>query len=409
MEIFLSRFHFKGHKMTLKVSLPKFLQSHFKQPMSSLFAIRPTVAKVNLDNLAFNFHSVKRFIGDGIGFMAVVKADAYGHGAVQIATRLETEGVDWFAVATVEEGVELREGNITAPILVLGGFWPGQESAVLDFDLTPVLFRIDQARSIAAAANDQKSAARAHVKIDTGMGRIGVRLEDVDTFAAKLSTVENLEIEGLMTHFAVADDLDATDFTNHQITIFKNAVETFHAHGHRPKYIDMANSPGAVVHPQSRGKLVRIGGLLYGLGGDVLPAGVPHPELKPVMTLKSKIAQLKTIRSGESVGYGRTHVADRDTVVATIPIGYHDGLPRALSNKGHFLVNRHRAPIIGRVSMDWTTIDVTDVPGASVGDDVTIIGESGDELIRAEDLAGIAETISYEITCGISQRVPRRY
>ncbi|MDI1240395.1 MAG: alanine racemase [bacterium] len=377
--------------------------------MSSLSATRPTVAEINLDALAFNFHSVKAFVGEGVEFMAVIKADAYGHGAVQCATRLETEGVDWFAVATVEEGVELRETRLTKPILVLGGFWPGQESALLNFDLTPVIFRIDQARSIAEAARRERSTARVHVKIDTGMGRIGIRLGDVAASAAELSTIESLHIDGLMTHFAVADDLGATHFTNLQITAFEAAVETFLAYGHRPKYIDMANSPGAVVHPRSRLKMVRIGGLLFGLGGDVLPNAVPQPTLKQVMTIKSKIAQLNTIAVGESVGYGRTFVAGRETVVATIPIGYHDGLPRALSNKGHLLINGTRSPIIGRISMDWTTIDVTDIPDASVGDDVTIIGRSGEELIRAENVAEIADTISYEITCGISQRIQRHY
>jgi alanine racemase len=377
--------------------------------MSSLSSIRPTVAEISLDNLAFNFHSVKEFVGDGVEFMAVVKADGYGHGAVRCAARLESEGVDWFAVATVEEGVELRKARITKPILVLGGFWPGQEIALLNFDLTPIIFRIDQARSIAEAARRQGATAKVHVKIDTGMGRVGVRIDDVSAFAAELSTIENLEIEGLMTHFATADDLDAADFTNHQITAFESAVEIFLAHGHRPKYIGMANSPGAVVHPLSRAKMVRIGGLLYGLGGDVLPAGVPHPELKPVMSVRSKVAQVKILKAGETVGYGRTWVAKRDTVVATVPVGYHDGLPRSLSNKGHFLIRGTRTPIIGRVSMDWTTVDVTDIPNPAVGDDVTIIGASGSEMIRAEDLAAIADTISYEITCGINQRVPRRY
>ena len=377
--------------------------------MTSLSVTRPTFAEINLDNLAFNYHSVRKFVGPGVDLMAVVKADAYGHGAVQCAARLEAEGVDWFAVATAEEGIELREAGIKNPMLVLGGFWPGQEIAILNFRLTPVIFRIDQARSIAEAARHQETSAMVHVKIDTGMGRVGVRLDDVDEFAAQLSTVKNLKMEGLMTHFAVADDPDATAFTNYQISNFNSAVETFNSHGHQPKYLDMANSPGAVVHPLSRGRLVRIGGLLYGLGGDVLPAGFPHPELKPVMTIKSKIAQLKTIRRGESVGYGRTWTAGRETVVATIPIGYHDGLPRAVSNKGSFLINGKAAPVIGRVSMDWTTIDVTDVPGAAVFDDVTIIGESGAEFLKAEDLAALAGTISYEITCGISQRIPRRY
>ena len=408
---FRSRFHFKGRKVTLNVFL--YLEFnfrvYFKQSMSSLSAIRPTIAEINLDNLAFNFHSVKEFVGGGVDLMAVVKADAYGHGAIRCAARLEAEGADWLAVATVEEGVEIRQEGIAKPILVLGGFWPGQELGLLNFDLTPAIFRIDQARSIADIARRQGTVAKIHIKIDTGMARVGVRLDDVAAFAAEISTLENVQIDGLMTHFAVADDLGATDFTNQQIASFEAAVEVFLARGHRPKYIDMANSPGAIVHPLSRARMVRIGGLLYGLGGDVIPAGVPHPELRPVMSIKSKIAQIKTIRAGESVGYGRTWVAARDTVVGTIAIGYHDGLPRSLSNRSHFLVNGFRAPIIGRVSMDWTTVDLTDVPDPSVGDDVTIIGTSGADTIRAEDLAAIVGTISYEITCGISQRVSRRY
>lgn len=370
---------------------------------------RPTFAEINLDNLAFNFRSVRNFVGESVGFMAVVKADAYGHGAVECSRRLEAEGVDWLAVATLEEGVELRESRISKPILVLGGFWPGQEQTLLNHDLTPVIFRIDQARSFAADAFRNGVAARVHVKIDTGMGRLGFRLNEVENVADRLAAINSLEIEGIMTHFATADDLNATVFTNKQIAAFAGAVETFHSHGHRPKYVDMANSPGAIIHPISRSKLVRIGGLLYGLGGDVLPAGVDQPELRPVMSIRSKIAQVKSIPAGESVGYGRIFTATRETRIATVPIGYHDGLPRTLSNVGHLLVRDQRVPIVGRISMDWTTIDVTEVPAVSVGDDVTIIGDSGNEIIRAEDLARLANTISYEITCGISRRVTRKY
>ncbi len=377
--------------------------------MTFLSVHRPTVAEIDLSSLAFNFRSVREFVGASVGFMAVVKADAYGHGAVECAKRLEAEGVDWFGVATAEEGVELREVGISKPILVLGGFWPGQEFTLQNHDLTPVIFHIDQARAMSEAAKRQGTIARVHVKIDTGMGRIGIRLKDVATFARDLATLSNLEVEGLMTHFAAADDLDATEFTNQQIARFELAVEIFHENGHRPQFIDMANSPGAVVHPLSRSKMVRIGGLLYGLGGDVLPSGVPQPELKPVMSIRSKIAQIKTIQSGETIGYGRTFTAKRESVIATIAIGYHDGLPRTLSNTGHFLIRGRPAPIVGRVSMDWTTIDVTDIATAAVGDDVTIIGGTGEDLIRAEHLASLTDTISYEITCGISQRVPRRY
>lgn len=370
---------------------------------------RPTWAEIDLDALAFNFRSVKSFIGDDISYMAVVKADAYGHGAVPCAKKLVDSGADWLAVATVEEGAELREAQIAVPILILGGYWPGQEVKVLNLGLTPVVFRVDQAESIAAAAARQATSARIHVKIDTGMGRVGFRHGDLKAVSCALAGIENLEVEGIMTHFAVADKLDQTEFTNQQITAFAEAIEAFHAQGHRPTYIDMANSPGAVVHPLSRSKMVRIGGLLFGLGGDVLPDSVAQPDLKPVMALRSRVGQLKKINAGETVGYGRTFIAEKETLIATVPIGYHDGLPRSLSNEGHFIVNGRRAPIAGRVSMDWTTIDVTNIPDVSVGDDVTIIGGDGDETIRAEDLAQTTATISYEITCGISGRVPRLY
>jgi alanine racemase len=368
---------------------------------------RPTWAEIDLDALAFNFNSVKAFVGDDISIMAVVKADAYGHGAVACAKRLEEAGVDWFAVATVEEGAELREARIAKPILVLGGFWPGQEIKVLNLDLSAVVFRLDQAESLASAASRQGTIARVHVKIDTGMGRIGFCMDQAADTAAALAKLEGLKVEGLMTHFAVADKVEETEYTNRQIASFAEAVEVFHSHGHRPAFIDMANSPGAIVHPLSRSKMVRIGGLLFGLGGDVLPDGVARPELKPVMAIRSRIGQLKTIKAGETVGYGRTFTAERESLIATVPIGYHDGLPRGLSNKGQFIVNGRRAAIAGRVSMDWTTIDVTDNPNVSVGDDVTIIGSDGGETILSEDIAKTTGTISYEITCGISGRVPR--
>lgn len=377
--------------------------------MNPATTTRPTIAEIDLDRLAFNYRSVRDFVGEDIEFMAVVKADGYGHGAVRCAERLQNEGVDWFAVATVEEGIELRRSGIAKPILVLGGFWPGQEGSLLDLSLTPVVFRVDQARSFAGAARKHGSVARIHVKIDTGMGRIGFRADEADQMAAELAAIDGVEVEGIMTHFASADDLKARDFTNQQISVFSDAVGEFHAAGHRPKYVDMANSPGAIVHPLSRSKLVRIGGLLYGLGGDVLPAGVDQPELRPVMSIRSKVAQLKTIRSGESVGYGRTFTATRDTQIATVPIGYHDGLPRALSNIGQFTVRGQRAPIVGRVSMDWTTVDVSEIGDVAVGDDVTIIGNEGTHEIRAEDIARSTNTISYEITCGISPRVIRKY
>ncbi|MGD9627930.1 MAG: alanine racemase [Pyrinomonadaceae bacterium] len=376
--------------------------------MSYLFEHeRPTRAEIDLDALAFNFHSVRRFIGEGVECMAVVKADAYGHGAAECSRRLEREGAKWFGAATLEEGIELREAGIAGSILIFGGIWPGQETPMISHDLTPAIFTLDQARRLDRAAADVARRVQAHVKIDTGMNRVGFRCEDVPEVADRLSHLANIEITGLMTHFAAADDLGQTDFTERQMARFAGAVQTFHDKGFRPKYIDMANSPGAIVHPLSRSGMVRIGGLLYGLGGDVLPPEAVQPELRPVMAVKSRIAQVRAIKKGETVGYGRTFLAEKDHLIATVAIGYHDGLRRGLSGKGHFLVNGQKTQIAGRVSMDWTTIDVSEIPEAKVGDDVTIIGRDGQEEIRAEDIARLADTISYEITCGIDKRVRR--
>lgn len=370
---------------------------------------RPTWSEIHLENLAFNLQSVKSFIRDEIKYMAVVKADAYGHGAIECAKRLERAAIDWFGVALPEEGVELRENAITKPILCLGGFWEGQEDLLLENNLTPVIFRLDLAEKLNRAAAERGVTADVHIKVDTGMNRVGVRHDEFAEFAEKLKSFKNLRIDGIMTHFANADDLRQNEFTNLQIERFQRSVEVLRAKGFRPHYVDLANSPGAVAHPASRGNMVRLGGILYGLGGDVLPKSIEKPELKPVMSLYSKIALLKKVPKGETLGYSRTFVTERDSLIATISIGYHDGYPRALSNVGKVIVNGVTAQIAGRISMDWTILDVTDVPNVKIGDLVILIGESDDLKIKAEDLAIQTGTISYEITCGINQRVGKVY
>jgi alanine racemase len=377
--------------------------------MSKFTAQRPTWAEINLDNLAFNFQSVKNFVGRNIKYMAVVKADAYGHDAIQCACRLEAEGIDWFGVALPEEGVELREAGIKNPILCLGGFWAGQEKLLLDNNLTPVIYQISKASSFNTAARERGIVTNVHIKIDTGMGRIGVRFDEVSEFSERLLDFENLNIEGLMTHFASADNLNETDFTNLQIKRFNECVAIFEKKGFQPIYKDLANSPGAIVHENSRADMVRLGGVLYGLGGDVLPNGVEKPELKAVMSIFTRITHLKRVPEGETLGYSRTFRTRKESLIATIPIGYEDGLPRVLSNQGMVIVNGYFAPIVGRISMDWTIIDVSEIPNVKLEDEVVIIGKQNNLSILAEDLAQITDTISYEITCGINRRVPKIY
>jgi len=372
-------------------------------------AQRPTWTEINLDNLAFNLQSVKNFVGENCKYMAVVKADAYGHGAVECAKCLESEGIDWLGVALPEEGIELRKAGIKKSILCLGGFWSGQEKLLLGYNLTPVIFQIEKARIYNTIAAKRGAIADIHVKIDTGMGRIGVRSDELLSFAKELKNLRNLRLEGVMTHFAAADNLSENEFTNGQIRQFYEALEILKEKGFNPVFYDLANSPGAVAHKNARGNMVRLGGVLYGLGGDVLPAGIEKPELKPVMSLYTRINNLKKVPKGESLGYGRTFVTRRNSLIATIPIGYQDGFTRRLSNCGQVIVNGVLAPVVGRISMDWTIIDVTDVPNVKPDDRVILIGEQNGQKIFAEDLARKTETISYEITCGIDRRVRRIY
>ena len=370
---------------------------------------RPTRAEIDLNNLSFNLGSVKNFVGRNLQYMAIVKADAYGHNSVRCARTLENKGIDWFGVALPEEGIELRRAGIKKPILCLGSFWFGQEEMLINNDLTPVIYQIEKAESLNQIASNKNLKVNIHIKIDTGMGRIGVRFDEIEAFADHLKNFDNLKVEGLMTHFAAADDLNETDFTNLQIQRFNEAVELFESKGFQIVYKDLANSPGAIVHPNSRSNLVRLGGVLYGLGGDVLPENSNKPDLKPVMSLYTRIAHLKKVPKGETLGYSKTFTTKRDSIIATIPIGYQDGLPRLLSNSGRVLINGMYVPIAGRISMDWTILDVSDLDNVKLEDEVVIIGQQNGLSINAEEIARKTDTISYEITCGINRRVTRKY
>ena len=375
--------------------------------MPNIIQTRPTIAQIDREALAHNFHISKQFIGTDLRYMAVVKANAYGHGAAECARRLEKEGVDWFGVALPEEGVELRKAGIAKPILCLGSFWPGQEVTLLVHDLTPVIFDESSAASLNKVAAAAGKVRDIHIKIDTGMGRAGIRHENAKTFAEQLRKFTNLNVSGILTHFASAEDAASDEFTNAQIARFNKAIAEFEAAGHSPTIFDLANSPGAFRHANARGNMVRLGGALYGLLDDILPDAAERPILKPVLSLRSRVAQVKNISKGESLGYGRTFTTKRDSLIALVPIGYADGYPRGLSNKGRAIVNGSVVPVVGRVSMDWTLLDVTDVSNVKVNDDVVFIGSDGTNEIAAGDLARELGTIGYEITCGISGRVPR--
>lgn len=373
---------------------------------------RPTWAEIDLDALASNFRLIRARVSPNIAIMAVVKANAYGHGAVRCAQRLAAEGSDQFGVALPEEGVELRSANITRPIVCLAGFWDGQAALCIQHQLTPVLFRLDQIEAINVAARDAGLIADVHVKVDTGMGRLGVRFDQLTEFVAQLGRFQHIRIDGLMTHFAAADDPSCQPLTEVQVKRFDDAVRLFRDNGYQPRHFHLANSAGVFGHPETWGNLVRPGGVLYGMWRDVLPPRSKEVQLRGVMSLYSRIILLKWVPEGETLGYGCTFEVSRKTRVATVPIGYHDGYMRGLSNRAHVIVRSTYAPVVGRVSMDLTLIDVTNVPEAELGDEVTLLGHdhtrSGRE-VTAEDLAKVAGTLSYEVTCGISDRVPRIY
>jgi alanine racemase len=368
---------------------------------------RPTWAEIDLDALASNFRWVRERVGQGVKVMAVIKADAYGHGAVNCARRLSAEGAEWFAVATPEEGIELRRAEVKQPVLCLGGFWEGQAELCIKESLVPVVYRLDMVAALDHAARDAGRVADVHLKIDTGMGRLGVRYDEVGEFADALKAFKNIRVDGVMTHFAAADNPDMNCFTDEQVSRFRQAAGVLRERGHKPTFEDMANSAGTFAHPDSWGNMVRPGGVLYGLWRDILPPTIEPPPLRPVMALRTRITLLKKVHPGETLGYGCTFEAAREMLVATLPIGYNDGYVRALSNRGRVIVRGSYASVVGRVSMDLTILDVTDVQGIAVNDCVTLMGEEGELAVTAEEIAKTADTLSYEITCGISKRVPR--
>jgi len=287
--------------------------------------------------------------------------------------------------------------------------WPGQAAACVQHQLTPVVYRLEMLEALNQAALNAGVVADVHVKVDTGMGRLGIRFDELSEFVAALERFRNVRIDGIMSHLAAADDASCQPLTHDQIQRFENAVVVFRDHGYRPTHLHLANSAGVYGHRDAWGNMVRPGGVLYGLWRDVLPPATDDPELLPVMSLHTRISLLKWVPQGETIGYGCTFEASRRSLIATLPVGYHDGYMRGLSNRAHVIVRGIYAPVVGRVSMDLTLIDVTNVSGVEVDDQVTLLGWNAELKIAAEDLARIVGTLSYEVTCGISERVRRVY
>ncbi len=365
---------------------------------------RPTVAPISLAAITRNFHEVAAKSA-GRAVLAVVKADAYGHGAIAVSRHLLGLGTHTLGVALVEEGRALREAGIEAPILVMGAVFPGQAEEIVRLRLTPVVFTMPVARAVADAARKAGSAVSVHVKVDTGMGRIGVDPEHADRFIDELVRLEGISVDGLMTHFADADLRDK-QFASRQMDVFESLIERLAGRGIRIPLRHAANSAAVLDYQRALFTMVRPGIMLYGY--DPLEGGCGC-RLEPALSLVTRIAFLKRVPAGTSVSYGRTFTTRRESLIATIPIGYADGYSRLLSNCGEALVRGGKVPIAGRVCMDMSMLDVTDIAAVAEGDEVVLIGSQGAERITADDLARKIGTISYDVLCGISRRVPRVY
>ncbi|MCS7351034.1 MAG: alanine racemase [Anaerolineae bacterium] len=365
-----------------------------------------TWAEVDLGAIAENTRGMKRWVGDRVEIIAVVKADAYGHGAVPVARTVLKAGATRLAVHRLAEGVALRQAGIEAPILVMAPLQPEEAPEAVRWGLTPTLATPEAAQALHAVAQATGRRTAVHVEVDTGMGRAGLLPEDAVDFAHALQGMDGLTLEGFYTHFATADEGDPS-FVMRQLRRFEEVIAALEASGIRIPLRHVANSAAALRFRAAHFEAVRPGIALYGMRPS-LEWEPPFP-LRPAMTIRSRVIRVWTLAPGESVGYGRTFIADRERRMALVPIGYGDGYPRSLSNQGAVLIRGRRAPVRGRVSMDQIVVEVTEIPDARVGDEVVILGRQGEGEIRAEELAAWAGTIHYEITTRISPRVPRIY
>jgi len=361
--------------------------------------MRPTWAEIDLDAVKHNFMVTKELVGERVAVLSVVKADAYGHGAVEVSKVLVESGSNMLGVATVEEAMELRDYGIEVPIILLGGIRPAEAEVVIENDLTPGLFSIEVAEALNRESEKAGKRGKYHLKIDTGMTRLGVRPEELEQFLSELVTLENIDIEGAMTHLPSVHTEHGDD-SHELIDHFHELVARIKKTGLHPRFLHSSKSASIQNCPQSHMNLVRPGIMLYGSENYI---GL---DLKPVMKLVSEIIQIRRVPEGTRISYGGTFVTTRPSTIATLPIGYADGYMRSLSNKAYVSVNGHKAPVVGAVCMDLMMIDVTDVTEARVGEQVVLFG---DDIVSVDDVASIAQTISYELLSNMGKRVPRMY
>jgi alanine racemase len=374
--------------------------------------MRPNWAEISLSTLAKNYRIVAGHVGPGVTPCCVIKCDAYGHGVIESARALEEAGAVFLGVTSTEEGIAVREAGVRLPILVMTGFWRGEEEALLRHELIPAIATEEHIEDLerAAAKLGLRERVAVHLKIDTGMSRLGVSLADLPALAARIAASKTIELQGVFSHLSESEIL-ASPVVERQRAKFEGAIAVLKAAGLDPKYRHLANTAATVAQPEVWNNMVRPGLALYGynLKCEGPGADAAHLPVRPVLTWKTRIIAMREIAAGTAVGYNGRWVAKRPTRLAVIPVGYGDGLNRQLSNKGQVILRDCYAPIAGNVSMDLTMIDVTDIPGSAIGDEALLIGSSEHCSIGADDQARLAGTIVYEILCGLSPRVPRVY
>lgn len=376
--------------------------------------LRPTWAEVSLANLRHNFRLLQDYVHPAATVCAVVKAHAYGHGSVECARALEQEGTKWFGVTSTDEGLALREAGLRGRILLMTGFWRGDEEAVVEHDLTPAIWHWEHVDRLQHAAAEMKRKLPVHLKVDTGMARLGVDPDELPLLVQILKKAEHLTVEGVCSHLASSEVLDSPT-VDAQMKAFDAAVTSVIQGGLSPAYFHIANSAAVLARRATWMNFVRPGIALYGYYLPFTNLDGSRPEdsydmpVKPVLSWKTRIFALREVEAGQAIGYSGAYVTAGPARIAALPVGYADGLSRKLSSRGRVLVRGEYAPIVGNVSMDITLVDVTNIPGADLGDEVVILGTSGEHSITAAEHALLAVTIPYEILCGISKRVPRRY
>jgi len=380
----------------------------------SRVATRPTWAEVSLTALRQNFRTVQKHVGAGVTVCAVVKADAYGHGAVECSRALEAEGAKWLGVTSLDEAIPLRDAGIRSNILLMTGFWRGEESEIVRLRLTPTVWEpwhIETLEIAAAAAGVQHPV---HLKVDTGMGRLGVAVDQLPVVLAALKSAKHLVLEGFSTHLASSEIMDAPSVAEQERS-FDAALRMVREAGMLPTFVHMANTGAVISRRETWNTMVRPGVALYGYylpfqrAGREVSGGTLRLPVKPVLTWKTRILSLRDFSANQPLGYGATYVTKAPAHVAVLPVGYADGYNRQLSNRGRVIVREHYAPIVGRISMDLTLADVTGIPGIAVGDEVILLGTCDGMSVDALEHAELANSTPYEILCNISKRVPRRY